>query len=125
MSDDSFDRLEEELVERIKKEKGEKEKGILLLLYKISTTIEDNSKQIGMLSVTLQECGDNIKEYKAVNLEYINKGKGAWKVLLIVLGIFHGLLVSGMSFAYLDYKDVKQRIAEVSKINKQNTVRHK
>ena len=106
------DKITEELLDLIKKEDREPEKGVLLILYQISELISFNANLVQEIHSTLAQQNKVFEAHRSQNLEYINKGKGAWKVLAIVLIAFKGLLVSAAAFAYFDYTKLKDKVTE-------------
>lgn len=114
------DKITEEILELIKKEEREPEKGTLLILYQISDLIASNTRLVHEMHDTLMAQNSAFEQHKEKSMEYLNKGKGAWRVLAIALVAFKMVLLGMLSFLYSDYSTLKKRVAAIENIKTVN-----
>lgn len=104
------DRITSELLELIRKEDKEPEKGVLLILYQMSELISDNAELVKTIDESITNHNKEFAKHKEESLGYLNKAKGAGRVLLTSIVIFKVLMLSILSFLYSDYKELKTKV---------------
>lgn len=107
------DRITAELLELIKKESREPEKGVLLILYQMSELVTTNVSLVREVKKSVSAHNKVFEEHKEESLGYLNKAKGGWKVLLASVALFNILLLSALGYIFGDYKELKKGVAKV------------
>lgn len=107
--------VKEKLLILIEAEPDPKERARLMIMMQISDILIDNVRAVRGLSDEMHshrvEFADHIKK----ELEYINQGKGMWRVLAVVLSIAQAII--GYSF-WTHVEDMRDMQAAVQRLDK-------
>jgi hypothetical protein len=88
----------------LEKEDDASKRALLLVLSSLNANLMANTAATESIRKDLTAHLSSYQVHMEVTTEYINKGKGAWKVFAWVLGIAQTLLVLGMDSVHTDMK---------------------
>lgn len=119
--DTSPNTLSQDFLELMNKKKP-KRKDTVVALYKVTQALEGVVVAIKDIQKTGQATQDRLTEHEARYWQHIeednarvNKGKGAWRVLVWAVGIIQVLVLGVGGAFYTDYASMKNRVIQVEK----------
>jgi len=108
----------------IENEQDRSKRTLLLLIHRISLSLYANTKATEKIERSMVENGDkldghitNFEEHKRIEEGFINRGKGAWKILAWVLGI-------AQTIGVLIFLNVSADINQIHNVLENDKVQH-
>jgi hypothetical protein len=108
------------LSDMLEKENDESKRALLLVLSSLNANLMANTAATESIRKDLTAHLSSYQVHMEITTEYINKGKGAWKVVAWVLGLAQVLLIGIVASVHTDMRAFSNSITALESVSNGN-----
>lgn len=117
------DPISAEILDYIKETNDSKDKAYLLLLYRINESLSANTLATQHVA---QDFEEHIKKFNGhidEESKLISTVKGAWRALILSIGLINLIMLGFIGYVYSDFRDMKTGLIDIRKEVTQNSTK--